>query len=185
MNHCLSRIRIELVIHGDSSKVFQPGERALHNPSERQHGEFLRRLVRTENNGKLRPELLAYGIGQFLPLVSAISTDTVMDIRLMNHHAHRKAKYINHNVFLAPHPFLKHAFQLPLVEVVEDGVVGREVLGQHTPLAACLQYVHDGVHDISEGALALSVLQIKNIFGNLSLPISKAGWILAHSFIMI
>ena len=76
---------------------------------------------RTENNGKLRTELLAYGIGQFLSLVSAIRqhlfqsgeaalhlvndaicTDTVMDIRIMNHHAHRKTKYINHNVSLAP-----------------------------------------------------------------------------------
>ena len=138
---------------------FPAGERALHNPSKRQHGEFLRRLVRTENNGKLRTELLAYGIGQFLPLVSAIRqhlfqsgeaalhlvndaicTDTVVDIRLMNYHAHRKTKCISHNVFLAPHQFLKHSFLLPLVAVVEDGVAGREVLGQHTPLAACLQH---------------------------------------------
>ncbi len=97
-----------------------------------------------------------------------------MDIRLMNYHAHRKTKCINHNVFLAPldllvavdptvgvnmvgglgasgindaeagcflpphqfsdhpmervHKFLGHAFRLPLVEVVEDGVVGWEVL---------------------------------------------------------
>ena len=135
---------------------FPAGERALHNPSKRQHGEFLRRLVRTENNGKLRTELLAYGIGQFLPLVSAIRqhlfqsgeaalhlvndaicTDTVVDIRLMNYHAHRKTKCVSHNVFLAPHQFadhpmervhkfLEYAFQLPLVEVVEDGVVGQE-----------------------------------------------------------
>ena len=128
----------------------------------------------------------------------------------MNHHAHRKAKSINHNVFLAsfdllvavdptvganmvggldasgindaeagcflpPNQFLKHTFQLPLVEVVEDGAVGREVLGQHTPLAACLQYIHDGIHDVSKGVLSLSVLRIKNIFGNLSLFISKVG----------
>lgn len=66
------RIGIELVINGNSSKVFQPGERALHNTSEWQHGEFLRRLVRTENNGKLRTELLAYGIGQFPSFVSAV-----------------------------------------------------------------------------------------------------------------
>ena len=107
-----------------------------------------------------------------------------MDILLMNHYAHRKPKFINHNMFLAPfyllvavdatvgvnmmrglnasgindaeagcflppkqfanhtmervHQFLKYAFPFPLVEVVENGIVGREVLGQHTPLAACL-----------------------------------------------
>ena len=83
------------------------------------------------------------------------------------------------------HQFLEHAFQLPLAEVVEDGVVGREVLGQHTPLAACLQHIHDGIHDVSEGVLSLSVLRIKNIFGNLPLFISKVGLILAHNFVMI
>ena len=83
------------------------------------------------------------------------------------------------------HQFLEHAFQLPLVEVVEDGVVGREVLGQHTPLAACLQHTHDGIHDISEVVLSLSVLRIKNIFGNLPLFISKVGRILAYDFVMI
>ena len=81
--------------------------------------------------------------------------------------------------------FLEHAFQLPLVEVVEDGVVGREVLGQHTPLAACLQHIHDGVHDVSEGVLSLSVLRIKNIFGNLPLFISKVGRMLVCNFVMI
>ena len=49
------------------------------------------------------------------------------------------------------HQFLKHVFMFPLAEVVEDGIVGRKVLGQHTPLAACLQYIHDGIHDVSEG----------------------------------
>ena len=78
------------------------------------------------------------------------------------------------------HQLLEYAFQLPLVEVVEDGVVGREVLGQHTPLAACLQYVHDGIHDVSEGVFSLSVLWAKNIFGNLPLFVSKVGWISAR-----
>ena len=77
---------------------------------EWQHGEFLRRLVRTENNGKLRTKLLAYGIGQFPSFVSAvrqhlfqsgeaalhlvnnaIRTDIVMGIRLVNHHRKRSA----------------------------------------------------------------------------------------------
>jgi len=79
------------------------------------------------------------------------------------------------------HQFLKYAFPFPLVEVVENGIVGREVLGQHTPLAACLQYVHDGIHDVSYWILSLSVLRIKNIFGNFPLFISKVGWILVHN----
>ena len=87
--------------------------------------------------------------------------------------------------FLPTHQSLKHTFQLPLVEVVEDGVVGREVLGRHTPLAACLQYVHDGVHDVSKGVFSLSVLWVKNIFGNLPLFISKVGWISVHNFVII
>lgn len=52
------------------------------------------------------------------------------------------------------HQFLKHAFMFPLAEVVEDGIVGRKILGQHTPLAACLQYIHDGIHDVSERVLS-------------------------------
>lgn len=32
------------------------------------------------------------------------------------------------------------------------------VPGEHTPLAACLQYVHDGIHDVSDWVLPLSVL---------------------------
>lgn len=149
----------------------------------------------------------------------------------MKRHTHRKAKCVNHNMFLAPldllvavdptvgvnmvggldasgindaeagcllpphqfsdhpmervHQFLGHAFQLPLIEVVEDGVVGREVLGQHTPLAACLQYIHDGIHDVSKGVFSLSVLWVKNIFGNLPLFISKVGRILVYNFVMI
>lgn len=53
------------------------------------------------------------------------------------------------------------------------GVVGREVLGQHTPQAACLQYIHDGIHDVSKGVFSLSVLWVKNIFGNLPLFVSR------------
>ena len=31
------------------------------------------------------------------------------------------------------HQFLKHAFMFPLAEVVEDGIVGRKVLGSIRP----------------------------------------------------
>ena len=50
-------------------------------------------------------------------------------------------------------------FLLPLIP--RSVPTWREVLGQHTPLAACLQHMHD-----VSGA-SLSVLRIKNIFGNL------------------
>lgn len=33
------------------------------------------------------------------------------------------------------------------------------VPGEHTPLAACLQYVHDGIHDVSDwGTFAFCVV---------------------------
>ena len=50
-------------------------------------------------------------------------------------------------------------FLLPLI--LRSVPIWREVFGQHTPLAACLQHMHD-----VSGA-SLSVLRIKNIFGNL------------------
>ena len=130
---------------------------------------------------------------------NAIRTDTVMDIRLVNHHAHRKPKYVKHNMFLTPFN--------PLVAV--DSTIGVNMMGgldasgindaetggssrpsacgpsdgaypsvpqtrlhvstcwssrrrycraespwQHTPLAACLQYIHDGIHDVSERVLS-------------------------------
>lgn len=82
---------------------------------------------------------------------------------------------------LPPHQLLKHAFQLPLVEVVEDGVVGREILWQHSPLATCFQHIHDGIHDEYERVLSLSVLRLKDFFSNLPLFISKVSWILFHN----
>ena len=42
----------------------------------------------------------------------------------------------------------KHALQFPFVEVVEDGVKGREVPREHTPLAPRFDYVHDSIHNV-------------------------------------
>lgn len=130
---------------------------------------------------------------------NAIRTDTVMDIRLVNHHAHRKPKYVKHNMFLAP--FNPLAAVDPTIGVnmmggldasgINDAETGgssrpsacgpsdgaypsvpqtrlhvstcwssrrrycrAEGPWQHTPLAACLQYKHDGIHDVSEGVLS-------------------------------
>lgn len=38
------------------------------------------------------------------------------------------------------HQFLKHVFLFLLVEVVEDSIVGWEVLRKNMPLAACFKY---------------------------------------------
>ncbi len=51
---------------------------------------------------------------------NAIRTDTVMDIRLVNHHAHRKPKCVKHNMFLAPFS--------PLVAV--DPTIGVNMMGE-------------------------------------------------------
>ena len=42
----------------------------------------------------------------------------------------------------------------PLVEVAPDGALGREVLGQVTPLAAGPQDVEDGIDDVAQVGLA-------------------------------
>ena len=42
----------------------------------------------------------------------------------------------------------------PLVEVAPDGALGREVLGQVTPLAAGAQDVEDGIDDVAQVGLA-------------------------------
>lgn len=58
---------------------------------------------------------------------------------------------------------LEHTLPLPLSEVVEHGVVGREVLGEHPPLAACLHNVHDRVQDLPELVFSLSLLRTHDI----------------------
>ena len=42
----------------------------------------------------------------------------------------------------------------PLVEVAPDGALGREVLGQVTPLAAGAEDVEDGIDDVAQVGLA-------------------------------
>ena len=73
------------------------------------------------------------------------------------------------------HQMLKHAFLLTLVEVVENGVEGRENLRQHARLTTCSQYVHDAIHNVSERVLSVSVLRIMIIFGNLPMFISMGS----------
>lgn len=77
--------------------------------------------------------------------------------------------------------FLKYALQLPFVEVVEDGVVGRKVPREHTPLAPCFDDVHDSIHNVPERVFSFAMLRIQDIFSNLSLFISKVSWILTHN----
>ena len=77
--------------------------------------------------------------------------------------------------------FLKYALQLPFVEVVEDGVVGRKVPREHTPLAPCFDDVHDSIHNVPERVFSFAMLRIQDIFSNLPLFISKVSWILTHN----
>ena len=76
----------------------------------------------------------------------------------------------------------KHALQFPFVEVVEDGVKGREVPREHTPLAPRFDYVHDSIHNVPKRVFSFALLRIQDNFGNLLLFISEVSWILTHDF---
>lgn len=76
---------------------------------------------------------------------------------------------------------LKYALQLPFVEVVEDGVVGRKVSREHSPLAPRFDYVHDSIHNVPERVFSFAMLRIQNNFSNLPLFISEVSWILTHN----
>ena len=67
------------------------------------------------------------------------------------------------------HYVLDNTLQLPFPEVVIDGLPGRKVAWQHTPLTAGLVDVKDGVHDLSQGMFTLSFLRINDFFDNLPL----------------
>ena len=75
----------------------------------------------------------------------------------------------------------KHALQFPFVEVVEDGVKGREVPREHTPLAPRFDYVHDSIHNVPKRVFSFAMLRIQDYFGNLPLFISEVSWILTHN----
>ena len=76
----------------------------------------------------------------------------------------------------------KHALQFLFVEVVEDGVKGREVPREHTPLAPRFDYVHDSIHNIPKRVFSFAMLRIQGNFSNLPLFISEVSWILTHNF---
>ena len=77
---------------------------------------------------------------------------------------------------------LKYALQLPFVEVEADGVEGRKVPREHTPLAPRFDYVHDSIHNVPERVLSFAMLRIQDNFSNLPLFISEVSWILTHNF---
>ena len=76
--------------------------------------------------------------------------------------------------------FFKRALMLPLVVVIEAGVVGREVFREHSTLTACLDDIHNGIHNVAKRIFSLPVFGIQNNFSNLPLFISKVSWILLH-----
>ena len=59
----------------------------------------------------------------------------------------------------------KHALQFPFVEVVEDGVKGREVPREHTPLAPRFDYVHDSIHNVPKRVFSFAMLRIQDNSG--------------------
>ena len=73
------------------------------------------------------------------------------------------------------HDVLDDTLQLPLAEVVIDGLPGREVARKHSPLTTGLVDVEDGVHDVPELMFTLSFLRINDFFDNLPLFISEVS----------
>ena len=75
----------------------------------------------------------------------------------------------------------KRALQFPFVEVVEEGVKGREVPRVHTPLAPRFDYVHDSIHNVPKRVFSFAMLRIQDYFDNLPLFISEVSWILTYN----
>ena len=73
------------------------------------------------------------------------------------------------------HNVLDNALQLPLAEVVIGGLPWSEEARKHSPLAAGLVDVENGVHDVPEVMFTLSFLRINDFFDNLPLFISEVS----------
>ena len=83
-----------------------------------------------------------------------------------------------HHVPQGIHERLDEPLAPPLGEVVEYEVIGREIFGQHTPLAASLADVQDGVHDASQGIFSPACrCWFQKFLQYLPLRIGKVGWV--------
>ena len=106
------------VVDGESSKVLQPREGSLDNPSFRKHLEFGRTFVRPEYNLHGPTESFRHPVSQ-RALISTVGKDflqtrelvfhlldshrrtfTVMKISFMDGNGHGQSKCVNHNMFL-------------------------------------------------------------------------------------
>ena len=87
--------------------------------------------------------------------------------------AERDANLLSQRV----HDVLEDTLALPLRKVVEHKVVGREVLGNHPPLAARLVDVEYAVHDVPERIFSLSWCRFQNFLQYLPLIIGKVSWV--------
>ena len=75
-----------------------------------------------------------------------------------------------------------HLVILIVILLVYEGVKGREVPREHTPLAPRFDYVHDSIHNVPKSVFSFAMLRIQDNFGNLPLFISEVSWILTHNF---
>ena len=73
------------------------------------------------------------------------------------------------------HYVLNHSLELPPAEVIVHGLPRGEVLGEHAPLAAGLDYVKYRVHYPTERMFPLPFLRIYDFFYNFPLIISEVG----------
>ena len=78
--------------------------------------------------------------------------------------------------------FLESSVILPLAKVVVDQVPWSEIFREHTPLAAGLDNIEDGVKYLSERVFAPTVGKFYVRNNHLPLIISDVGWVRCHNF---
>lgn len=81
------------------------------------------------------------------------------------------------------HGLLKTAFVFPLSKVIIDRVVRREVLGEHSPLAAAYKRVKDGIHNFNQTVFSFALRRVKEIFNRVPLVVGDVGWIICHNHV--
>ena len=117
--HSLSGFRQKLIVDGQSTEVFQPGECPFDNPSSGKNLEFAGAFVRAKYNFDDPIELPEYpvtkgalvsAVGKYLLQVRELVLQlldnlrrafAVMQVGFVDSHGHQNAECVNHNVLLA------------------------------------------------------------------------------------
>ena len=79
------------------------------------------------------------------------------------------------------HGIFKIPLVFPLPKIVVNSVVWREILGEHSPLAAAHKRVKDNVHDFDQRVFAFALFRVKVFSDRVPLFVSDVGWIICHN----